>query len=53
MEPTTSQASRPLVSLCIPTHERPDYLRIALESACAQTYPALEIIVSDNSATTT
>lgn len=40
----------PLVSLLIPTHERPDYLRLALQSAQAQTYPNLEILISDNSA---
>lgn len=51
MQVALPQTEPPLVSLCIPTHERPDYLRLALESACAQTYPALEIVVTDNSAT--
>jgi len=51
MQAALPQHEPPLVSLCIPTHERPDYLRLALESACAQTYPALEIVVTDNSAT--
>lgn len=37
-----------LVSVIIPTYNRPDYLRAAIESACHQTYPNLEIIVSDD-----
>lgn len=45
----TSPASLPLVSILIPTHNRPDYLEIALKSALAQTYENIEIIVSDNS----
>jgi glycosyltransferase involved in cell wall biosynthesis len=39
----------PLVSILIPTHNRPDYAELALRSALAQTYPAIEIIVNDNS----
>jgi len=39
----------PLVSILIPTHNRPDYFEIALKSALAQKYPTIEIIVSDNS----
>lgn len=39
----------PLVSILIPTHNRPEYLKIALESAINQTYQNLEIIVSDDS----
>ena len=38
----------PLISVIIPTYNRPDYLRAAIESACQQTYPNLEIIVSDD-----
>ena len=39
----------PLVSIGIPTFNRADgYLRDALESALAQTYPNIEIIVADN-----
>jgi glycosyltransferase involved in cell wall biosynthesis len=38
----------PLISVIIPTYNRPDYLRAAIESACHQTYPNLEIIVSDD-----
>lgn len=38
----------PLVSLLIPTHNRPDYLREAVLSAQAQTWANLDIIISDN-----
>lgn len=38
----------PLVSVVIPTFERPDYLRVALQSVIAQTESAFEIIVQDN-----
>ena len=38
----------PLVSVVIPTYNRPAYLRIALESAVTQSYRNLEIIVCDN-----
>ena len=39
----------PLVSIMIPTYNRPRYFRETLESARAQTYPNIEIIVCDNS----
>jgi len=39
---------KPLVSVIIPTYNRPDYLREALYSAVQQTYSNLEIIVSDD-----
>jgi glycosyltransferase involved in cell wall biosynthesis len=39
----------PLVTIGIPTYNRADgYLRETLESALAQTYPNLEIVVADN-----
>jgi glycosyltransferase involved in cell wall biosynthesis len=39
----------PLVTIAIPTYNRADrYLRQALESACNQTYPYLDILVADN-----
>lgn len=42
----------PLVSIAIPTYNRADgYLREALQSALAQSYGNLEIIVSDNCST--
>ena len=42
-------SERPLVSILIPTRNRWDYFRIALDSALQQTYPCIEIVVSDNS----
>lgn len=44
----TSKLALPLVSIIIPTHNRPDYLEIALKSALDQTYKNIEIIISDN-----
>jgi glycosyltransferase involved in cell wall biosynthesis len=38
----------PLVSVVIPTYDRPAYLRLAVASVLQQTYPHLEIIVQDN-----
>jgi|GEM_PF-645076 len=40
---------KPLVSICIPTFNRPHYLKKALESCFNQTYPHFEIIVLDAS----
>ena len=37
-----------LVSVIIPTYNRPDYLREAVDSAFIQTYPFLEILVIDD-----
>lgn len=39
----------PLVSVVLPTYNRPQYLHEALSSAVNQTYTNIEIIVSDNS----
>ena len=39
----------PLVSILIPTYNQPEYFRQALESALAQDYPNIEILVSDDS----
>ncbi|PDY46359.1 glycosyl transferase family 2, partial [Bacillus cereus] len=33
----------------MPTYNRPHYFKIALESALAQTYPNIEVIVGDDS----
>ena len=38
-----------LVTILIPTYNRPQYLKIALESILNQTYQNFEIIISDNS----
>ena len=46
---TPSDPAKPLVSIVIPTHDRPDYLTLALNSALAQTYENLQIVISDNS----
>lgn len=43
-----SQLPEPLVSVIIPTYNRPEYLKQAITSAIAQTYQNIEIIVSDN-----
>lgn len=39
----------PLVTVLIPTYNRPEYFRQALESVLNQTYTNLEIVVSDDS----
>ncbi len=39
----------PLVTVIIPTFNRPEYLREALESALNQTYRNIEVVISDNS----
>ena len=41
--------STPLVSICTPTYNRPDFLERALRSCFAQTYGNFEVIVTDNS----
>jgi hypothetical protein len=41
--------TQPLVSIYIPTYNRPDYLRRTVESCLKQTYPHFEIIITDNS----
>jgi len=39
----------PLVSVLIPTYNRPHFFEIALESVLAQTYKNLDIVICDNS----
>jgi glycosyltransferase involved in cell wall biosynthesis len=39
----------PLVSICIPTYNRPEFLRRAVASCLAQTYANFEVIITDNS----
>ncbi|MBM4439462.1 MAG: glycosyltransferase family 2 protein [Candidatus Rokubacteria bacterium] len=41
----------PLVSVCVPTFNRPQYLAASLRSICAQSYDRLEILISDNAST--
>ena len=45
-----TSARSPLVTVAIPTYRRPDLLRVAVESALAQTYRHTEILVSDSDA---
>ncbi|GAA3406318.1 glycosyltransferase family 2 protein [Paenibacillus hodogayensis] len=40
---------KPLVSVLIPTYNRPEYFELALTSVLQQTYNSIEIIVCDNS----
>lgn len=42
---------KPLVSLILLTYDRADFVEEALESVLAQTYPEIEIIVSDDGST--
>src|SRR5690242_21670698 len=39
----------PLISICIPTYNRPELLRTLLDSIQKQTFKNFEIIVNDNS----
>lgn len=41
-------SSRPLVSVIIPAHNRPDLLRECLDSVATQTWPHVEVIVADD-----
>lgn len=43
-----AQKLEALVSVIIPTYNRPDYLKEAIESAVGQTYQNLEVIVADD-----
>jgi glycosyltransferase involved in cell wall biosynthesis len=48
---TTSDASKPLVTIAIPTFNRAAWLKGCVGSALAQSYPHFEIVVSDNAST--
>jgi glycosyltransferase involved in cell wall biosynthesis len=43
---------RSMVTICIPTYNRPDMLRQSLQSVLWQSYPEFEVIISDNASTT-
>ena len=42
-------ARLPKVSILMPTHNRPDYGELALQSILAQTWGNIEVVISDNS----
>ncbi|MEH2347704.1 MAG: glycosyltransferase family 2 protein [Nostoc sp.] len=44
----SQEYQQPLVSVIIPTYNRPEYLKQAIASAIQQTYQNIEIIISDN-----
>ena len=43
-----AQAETPLVTVCIVHHERPELVRMAVDSVYAQDYPALEAVLVDD-----
>lgn len=45
---TAKLVDRPLVSVVIPTHDRPQWLAVAVGSALAQTYAPIEVRVVDD-----
>lgn len=48
---TLTTAGLPLVSICIPAYDAKPFIAETLESALAQTYPKVEILVSDDAST--
>ena len=51
MSALTGQAKTPLVTIAIPTRNRAPLLRDCVASALAQTYPDIEVLVSNNAST--
>jgi len=51
VEPTPPPAHAPLISICIPARNEENNIRNCVESALAQDYPNLEIIVLDDRST--
>ena len=43
-----SDEEPPLVSVVLPTYDRPEYLKRAVQSVCNQTYPSIELLVVDD-----
>jgi glycosyltransferase involved in cell wall biosynthesis len=48
---SATSSNEPLVSVVIPTYNRPVYLREAITSALRQTYQNIEVLVRDNAST--
>ena len=48
---SSPETAQPLVSICIPTYNGAAFIGEAIESALAQTYPNLEVIISDDGST--
>ena len=46
-----TDVTQPLVSVCVVHHDRPAYLRQALESLVAQDYPNFEVVLVDDGST--
>src|SRR5437762_2352183 len=47
-----NSVNQPLVSIIVPVYnQRPDFLRVCLDSAVDQTYKNIEIVISDNHST--
>ncbi len=44
-------SSKPSVAVCIPTFNQAAFLPLAVRSACAQTYPGVEVWVADDAST--
>jgi glycosyltransferase involved in cell wall biosynthesis len=49
--PNSRDPKLPSVAICIPTYNQADYLSFAVRSAFAQTYPGVEVWVSDDRST--
>ncbi len=48
---SSSEIAQPLVSICIPTYNGAAFIGEAIQSALAQTYPNVEVIISDDGST--
>ncbi|MDJ0553406.1 MAG: glycosyltransferase [Microcoleaceae cyanobacterium MO_207.B10] len=51
LSPNPNTNKFPLVSICIPTYNGEKFIEAAINSAISQTYPNLEIIISDDNST--
>jgi glycosyltransferase involved in cell wall biosynthesis len=47
-EASSSRPHRPRVSLCIPAYQAESHLRSTIDSALAQTYPDLDVVIVEN-----